>query len=169
MCIATKDNEYFTDILDTLKEYQYRHGQRLSSKNLREAVRRVMGEEEEETESNINNITCHTSFQSPVTKSVQKKDASWSLERRLATGVLAEMVENFKGCSIQSDEQVDEIVDSKEQVDARNWLRNDSAEHVDVLNDSKNLVVDGSDPKSDPSVATHTTNGISATDTTNAN
>ena len=59
------------------------------------------------------------------------------------------MVENFKGCSIQLDKQVDEIVDSKEQVDARNWLRNDSAEHVDVLNDSKNLVVDGSDPKRD--------------------
>ena len=70
------------------------------------------------------------------------------------------MVENFKGCSIQSDKQVGEIVDSKEQVDARNWLRNDSAEQVDVLKDSENLVVDGSDPKSDPIVATHTTNKI---------
>ena len=30
-----------------------------------------------------------------------------------------------------------------------------------MLNDSKNLVVDGSDPKSDPSVATHATNRIS--------
>ena len=77
------------------------------------------------------------------------------------------MVEKFKGCSIQSDEQVDKIDDSKEQVDARNWLRNDSSEQVDVLNDSENFVVDGSDPKSDPSVATHNTNGISATDTTN--
>ena len=73
------------------------------------------------------------------------------------------MVENFKGCSIQSDEQFDEIVDSKEQVDARNWLRNNSAEQVDVLNDSQNLVVDGSDLKSNPSVLTHTTNGITAT------
>ena len=125
-----------------------------------------MDEEEEELERNINNITCHTSFQSPVTKSVQKKDASWSLERRLDAGVLAEKVENFKGCSIQSDEQVDEIIDSKERVDARNWLRNDSAKQVDVISDSKQLVVDGSDPKSDPSVATHTTTGISATDTT---
>ena len=77
------------------------------------------------------------------------------------------MVENFKGCSIQSDEQVGEIVDSQEQVDARNWLRNDSFEQVDVSNDSENLVVDGSDPKSDPSVATHTANIILATDTNN--
>ena len=76
------------------------------------------------------------------------------------------MVENFKGCSNQSDEQVDEIFDSKEQVDVRNWLRNNSAKQVDVLNDYKNLVVDESDPKSDPSVATHTTNGISANGTT---
>ena len=102
--MATEDNEYFTDILDTLNEYQDRHGQRLSSKKLREAVCRVMDEEEEEMERNINNTTCVTSFQSPVTKSVQKKDEIWSLERRLAAGVLAEMVENFKGCSIQSDE-----------------------------------------------------------------
>ena len=50
------------------------------------------------------------------------------------------MVENFKGCSIQSDEQVDDISDSKEQVDVRNWLRNDSFEEVDVLNDSENLL-----------------------------
>ena len=77
------------------------------------------------------------------------------------------MVENFKGCSIQSDKQVDEIVDSKDQVDARNWLRNDSFKQVDVLNNYKKLVVDGSDPKRDPSVATHTTSKISSTDTTN--
>ena len=70
------------------------------------------------------------------------------------------MVENFKGCSIQSDEQVDEIIYYEEHVDERIWLRNDSAEQVDVINDSKTLVVDGSDPKSDPSVATHTTNVI---------
>ena len=79
-----------------------------------------MDEKEEDIERNKNNVTCDTPFQSPVTKIVQKKDASWSLERRLAAGVLEEMVENFKGCSIQSDEQVDEIVNSKEQVDARN-------------------------------------------------
>ena len=76
------------------------------------------------------------------------------------------MVENFRGCSIQSYKQVDETVDSKEQVDARKWLRNDSFEQVDVLNNSGNLVVDGSDLKSDPNVATHITNEISATDTT---
>ena len=76
------------------------------------------------------------------------------------------MVEIFKGCSIQSDKQVDEIFDSKEQFEARNWLRNDSTEQVDVLINSENLVVDGSDPKIDPIVATHTTNRISDTDTT---
>ena len=47
--------------------------ERLSSKKLREAVGRVMNEEVEEMEHNINNITCDTPFQSPGTKSVQKK------------------------------------------------------------------------------------------------
>ena len=45
-CMTNADNEYFTDVLDTLNEYQDSHGQRLSSKKLREAVRRVMDEEE---------------------------------------------------------------------------------------------------------------------------
>ena len=102
--MATKDNEYFTDILDTLNKYQDRHGQILSSKKLKEAVLRVMDEEEEEMERNINNITCDASFKSPVTKNVQKKDSNWSLERQLAAGVLVKIIENFKGFSIQSDE-----------------------------------------------------------------
>ena len=77
------------------------------------------------------------------------------------------MVENFKGCTIQSAKQVEELINSKEHVDAKNWLRNDSAKQLDAISDSKKLVVDGSDPKSDPAVATHITNGISATHTTN--
>ena len=98
VCMADEDNEYFTDILDTLNRYQYCHGQRLSSKKLKEAVLCVMNEEAEDIEQNINNVTCNTPFKSCVTNSVQNKDASWSLERRLDAGVLAEMVENFKGC-----------------------------------------------------------------------
>ena len=47
-----------------------------------------MEQQEEEIERNINNITCDTSFQYPVTKNLQNKDANWSLERRLAAGIL---------------------------------------------------------------------------------
>ena len=43
-CMATEDNEYFSDIIDTLKRCQDRHGQRLPSKKLKEAVLRVMDE-----------------------------------------------------------------------------------------------------------------------------
>ena len=56
--MATEDNGYFTDILDTLNRYQDCHDQRLSSKKLKEAVLRVMDEEEEDIERNINNVTC---------------------------------------------------------------------------------------------------------------
>ena len=124
----------------------------------------------------------------------KRKDTNWSLVRRLASGVLAEMVENFKGSTIQSTinysvhsdshEQVDKINDSEEQVDAKNQLRNnfaeqvdqindyekqvdailnDSNKQVDAINDSKKLVVTGSDPKSNPSsnpkADTHITDG----------
>ena len=165
--MATLGNEYFTDMLDHLNEYNDHHGQRLSSKNLNEAVICVMEQEEEEIERNINKITFNTSFQSPVTVNVQKKDKILSLERRLASGVLAEMVENFKGCTIQSTINDDKLIYSEEYVDARNWLRNDSAKHVDAIGDSDKLVVDGSNPKTDPMVATHTANRISAKHATN--
>ena len=46
-------------------------------------------------------------------------------------------------------------------------MRRDSAEQVDAISDSEKLVVDGSDPKSDPSEATHTNNILLDTDTTN--
>ena len=71
-----------------MEEYQDRQGQRLSSKNLKEAVLRVMEQQQEEIEHNLNNITCDTSFQSPVTNNEQKKHANWSLERQLVAGVL---------------------------------------------------------------------------------
>ena len=79
--MANVNNDYFSDVLDTLHEYRGCHVERFSSKKLREAVGDVMNEEVEEMERNINNITCDTPFQSPGTKSVQDKDASWSLER----------------------------------------------------------------------------------------
>ena len=44
-CMANVDNEYFSEILDTLNKYQDRHRKRLSSKNLREAICLVMVEE----------------------------------------------------------------------------------------------------------------------------
>ena len=77
------------------------------------------------------------------------------------------MVEIFKGFTIQSDKQVDQIIDSEEHVDARNWLRNDSSEQVDAMSDSEKLVVDGSNPKSNPKVVNHAANIISSTHITN--
>ena len=77
--MATEVNGYFTDILDTLNKYQGRHGQILSSKKLKEAVLGVMEQQDEEIERNINNNTCDTSFQSPITRNVQNKDANGSL------------------------------------------------------------------------------------------
>ena len=124
-------------MLDHLNEYNDLQGQILSSKNLKEAVLRVMEELCKEIERNNNNIRCNISFQSLIAMIVQKKDASWSLKRRLASSVLAQMVQNFKGCTAQSTiidsahsnskEQVDVINDSEEQVDTKNWLRNDYA------------------------------------------
>ena len=77
--MATSGNEYFTDIFDHLNEYNDRHVQILSSRNLKESVLRIMEEKEEEIERNINNITCNTLFEYPVTMNVQNIYAKFSL------------------------------------------------------------------------------------------
>ena len=48
---------------------------------------------------------------------VQKKDANWSLERKLGSGILVEMVENIEVCTIQSTIRDSAHIDSNEQVD----------------------------------------------------
>ena len=73
--MSTERDEYCTDFLDHLNEFNDCHAQILSSKNFKESVLQVMVDKEEEIKHYINNITCDTSFQSPIAKNVQKKDA----------------------------------------------------------------------------------------------
>ena len=87
-------------MLDHVNDYNECHGERLSSEKPRDAVIRVMEEEEEDAPNNVNNITTDTSFHSPVDMNVQNKDTNISYESRLTSGILAETIENFKGCTI---------------------------------------------------------------------
>ena len=93
-CMATGYNEYFTDVLDTLNEYQDRHDQSLSSKKLKEALLCVMGEEEEEIKSIISD----------------------SKERVDDISDSKEGVDNIS----DSNEQVDDRNDSNEHVGVKN-------------------------------------------------
>ena len=99
--MATSREEYSTDILDHLDEYNERRGKQFSSKSIQEAVLGVMEQKEEEIENNVNNIKMDTSFQSHVAMNAQKKDSNMSYERRLASGILAETIKQFKGYTIQ--------------------------------------------------------------------
>ena len=101
-----------------------------------------------------------------------------SYKRRLSSGILAEMIKQFKGCTIQStisdsaqydsDKQVEAINDSDKKVDAINDSDkqvdaiNDSDKQVNAINNSEELVDVGSDPASNtrsyPKVATYNTN-----------
>ena len=105
-----------------------------------------MEEEEEDYESNVNNVTIDTSFQSPVAINAQNKYTNMPYERRLASGILAKTIKEFKGCTIQStisdsaqydsDKQVEAINDSEKKVDAIN----DSDKQVYAINDSDKQV-----------------------------
>ena len=180
--MATPKEEYFGEMLEQIIKHNHRHGTPMSNKKLRESVIRVVEDEEKYAKRNVNDVTTDTLFHSSTTVNTQKKDANVTYERRIASGILAEIIEEFKGCTIQStindsgycdsSEQVDTILISEEKVDARKWLRNDSNEQVDPIDDSdkqvdaiidsEKLVDAGSNPKSDPSsnpkVATYTSN-----------
>ena len=81
-----------------------------------------------------------------------------TFERRTASGILADTIKEFKGCTIQSTISDSAHYDSEEYIDAKS----DSEEQVDTISDSKELVDVVSDPKSVPSsnpkVAAYTNN-----------
>ena len=89
-------------MLDSLHEHNYRHGTPLSSKNLWDAVIRVIEDEEKYAERHVNNVTMDTSFHSPVTINAQKKDSNVTYERQISSGILVETIKEFNGCTIQS-------------------------------------------------------------------
>ena len=90
--MATPKEEYFTKMLDYLLEHNNHHGPQFSSKNLQEAVIRVMEDEEKDAERNVNNVTTDNFFQYPVTINVQNKDANVTYDRKIASGILAETI-----------------------------------------------------------------------------
>ena len=90
--MATPREEYYTKMLDSLLGHTHCHGTPLSSKNLQEAVSRVMEEEEKYYERNANNITTDNFFQSPVTINAQKKDVNMTYERQISLGILTETI-----------------------------------------------------------------------------
>ena len=56
-CMPTEREVYFTKILGSLVKNNECHGTPMSSKNLQEAVRRVMAGTEEEEKMNVTSIT----------------------------------------------------------------------------------------------------------------
>ena len=68
-------------MLDSPLEHNHCHGTPLSSKNIQEAVSRVMEKEEKYSEGNVNNVNTDTLFQSPFTMNAQKIYANVTNER----------------------------------------------------------------------------------------
>ena len=112
--------------METLANNNNCNGAPLFNEKLQQSVSKVIEETEAEFERNINKITMDTLFQSPV----QKKDISTI---------------NDYGYN-ESNDHVDKISDSKEQVDTSSRSNTYSVKQVD--------------PSSNPRVDTHITYGI---------
>ena len=63
-CMENPKDECFTEMLHSLLKHNHCHGTPFSSKNLQEAVIRLMEEEEKDAERDLNNVTTNTLSQS---------------------------------------------------------------------------------------------------------
>ena len=97
--MATPQEKYYTKMLENQVKIKNRNGEPLPNDKLQQAVRDVREEMGTEHERNINEITCNTSFQSPI----QNKDVS-----KINYSVYYE-----------SDKQIDTISYSNKQVYSR--------------------------------------------------
>ena len=104
--MATPKDKYYNTLFKTLVDDNNCNGASLSNEKLRKSFSDVMEETGAEFECDINEITMDTSFQSPV----KKKDISTI---------------NNSGYN-ESNDQVDKISDSKEQVDTSSRSNTDS-------------------------------------------
>ena len=111
-CMANPKDKYYTKLLKALINDNNNNGAPFSDENIQQAFSIVVEKMEAELERNINKITMDTSFQFPV----QKKGISTI---------------NDSGYN-ESNNQVDKISDSKEQVDASSRSSTDSAEQFDT-------------------------------------
>ena len=100
-CMATPKEEYFGEMLDHIIKQNHRHDTPMSNENLQEAVIRVMKDEEIYAKRNFKNVITDTLFQSPVTVNAQNKYDNVTYDMKIALGILAEIIKEFKGCSIK--------------------------------------------------------------------
>ena len=97
--MATPKDKYYNALLDTLVKDNNIRGEPLFNQNIQKAVSDVIEETEAEFERNYNEITCDTSYQSPILKKDVLK--------------INELV------YYESNEHVDTISDSSKQVSAK--------------------------------------------------
>ena len=98
--MATPIDKYYNALLDTLVKDNNLRGEPFSNENIQQAVGKVIEETEAEFKRNHNEITCNTSFKSPILK----KD----------------VLTINNSVYYESDEHLDTISDFRKQVDARN-------------------------------------------------
>ena len=66
--MATPRNKYYNALLNTLVNGNNLRSEPLSNEKIQQAVGKVIEEAEAEFEHNYNEITCNTSYQSPMKK-----------------------------------------------------------------------------------------------------
>ena len=66
--MATPENKYYNSFLDALVKHNNLMGEPLSNENIQKAVGEFIEETEAEFERNYNEITCDTSYKSPILK-----------------------------------------------------------------------------------------------------
>ena len=94
--MATTKDKYYTNMLETLVDYNDCNNAPLSNEDLRKSASKVMSkteEEERDAKRNANNVTIDNFFyHSPVTINTKRRNANVKNERQISSNILAETI-----------------------------------------------------------------------------
>ena len=91
-CVATQEDEYYTNMLETIFEHNDLHNVPFYNEKLWQSVSTIMEETEEEecdAKRNANNVTMDTFIQFPVTTNTPRKKTNVTNERKISLDSMA--------------------------------------------------------------------------------
>ena len=98
--MATQEDEYLADMLETIIEHNDRTKTPLSKEKLQQEINKIVAETEKE-ECNANNVTKDTLFKLPVTTNTPREKIKVATVRQVSSDSMTETMKLFNRLTLQ--------------------------------------------------------------------
>ena len=99
--MANQEEEYYTDLLETMIEPNDRTKTPFKKEKLQQAINTIV-EETEEEERNANNVTTDTFIHPPISTNAPREKTYVANERQIASNSLVETMKGINKLTLQS-------------------------------------------------------------------